>query len=120
MQNFVVDEDEELRDLDNEMAEKLKQIGQQDPQGISSDLEEEAPEGAGEEDDDNHVVDIDKLSLKEKYMVYRYLQDQAAKDPHNLPMSKEEIDRFIQENQQLFEMYGEELDNDEDLGEGQG
>jgi hypothetical protein len=48
-------------------------------------------------------VDIDKLDDKEKVILMQYLQEQYRKDPESLPMSREAIEQFFEENQHLLD-----------------
>ena len=98
------DEDEDIRNLDQEMAEKLKEINaepnpdqnaQQELRAASS----QGPEGEGEEEeDDQELIDIDKLNDQEKAILLHYLQDQYNNNPDQLPMPKEVIEQFIIDN----------------------
>ena len=60
------DEDEELQDLDDEMAQKLKEI---------NDNQEMEEEDKGEDDDDeeDQYFDIDNLNDDEKAILMQYL-----------------------------------------------
>jgi len=86
------------------MAEKLKEINaepnpdqnaQQELRAASS----QGPEGEGEEEeDDQELIDIDKLNDQEKAILLHYLQDQYNNNPDQLPMPKEVIEQFIIDN----------------------
>ena len=58
-------EDEELQDLDDEMAQKLKEINQNEV--------EEEEEDKGEEDEEDQYFDIDNLNDDEKAILMQYL-----------------------------------------------
>ena len=75
------------------MARQLQQI----------DGEDGNEEYGGEEDEDQ-LIDIDNLNDNEKVILIQYLQDEYAKDPDNLPMPREVIEQFLEDNKELVEM----------------
>lgn len=119
------DEDEDIRNLDQEMAEKLKEINaepnpDQNAQQELEDDESQGPDDEGEEEeDDQELIDIDKLNDQEKAILLHYLQDQYNNNPDQLPMPKEVIEQFIIDNQDLIKNMGDyELDYEEDAIDG--
>jgi len=79
------------------MAEQLNQLNQQEPQ------EDDEIEDQGEGEDEEQMIDIDNLNDNEKAILFQYLQDEYQKNPDQLPMPKEVIEKFLADNQHLIE-----------------
>lgn len=71
------------------MAQKLKEINQ-------NELEEEEAKGEEEEEDEDEeedqYFDIDNLNDDEKAILMQYLQEEYEKNPDSLPMPKEQYE----------------------------
>jgi len=99
--NQQEDEEEDYRhspqNIDQEMEEKLKMLNEED-----SKQEEDEYKG---EDDEDQLIDIDNLNDKEKVMLWQYLHDEYQKDPNSLPMDKETVEQFLNDNYELVQRY---------------
>lgn len=103
--------DDDQEEVDDQMARQLQQI----------DGEDGNEEYGGEEDEDQ-LIDIDNLNDNEKVILIQYLQDEYAKDPDNLPMPREVIEQFLEDNKELVEMINNQQNQDDgdEAPDGQG
>ena len=77
--------DEDLQNLDDEMAQKLKEINQNEEEAKGEEEEEE-------DEEEDQYFDIDNLNDDEKAILIQYLQEEYEKNPDSLPMPKEQYE----------------------------
>jgi hypothetical protein len=71
-----------MQDLDDEMAQKLKEINNRND-------EDARGEDDDEDEEEDQYFDIDNLNDDEKAILMQYLQEEYEKNPDSLPMPKE-------------------------------
>lgn len=129
------DQDDEIRNLDNEMEKQLQQYNverQEEDQDEDEEEFEDAPDGQneieeyGEEeeeedeiDEDGPFIDLNKIKDQDKFMLMKYFQDQYDNNPDQLPMPKEEIEEILRENQGFIQKMQQQQDQQEYGGEGE-
>jgi hypothetical protein len=81
---------------------------------------EEELSAQGEEDEDQ-LVDIDNLDDNEKAILIQYLQNEYQKNPDQLPMPKEVIEKFLEDNQELIHKMNQmqQIQEGEEIMEGE-
>lgn len=102
--------DGDAEEIDSQMAQQLHHLDQDDG-------DEGEDMGEDEDDDDNQLIDIDNLNDEEKAILIQYLQNEYQKNPDNLPLPKEVIEQFLQDNHELVQnlhLMQQNQDDDED------
>ena len=95
------------------MAQQLRQLNNEEDENGEDD------EDMGE-DDEEQMIDIDNLNDNEKAILLQYLHDEYQKNPDNLPMSKELVEQFLDDNKDLLNQLLADQQQDDDDGEDNG